>query len=272
MRLFQIDAFTDRVFGGNPAAVVPLERWPDDGLMRSIAMENNLAETAFLVPAGSGIMGGGGDYEIRWFTPTVEVELCGHATLASAHALWAHLGHAGDRLELDSHYSGRLTVRHSEEGRYTLDFPRIPAEPVEMSDPTVEAVIRALGTAPEAMLRSKWDYMAVYANKRDVHGLTPDGRALRAIEARGVIATAPGASHDFVSRFFGPRSGVDEDHATGSAHCTLAPYWAERLGRSSVVGHQVSPRGAEIACAIAGDRVELTGGAVTYLAGEIVGS
>jgi len=259
MRIFQVDAFTRHRFRGNPAAVVPLESWPDDGLLQSIAAENNLAETAFILPEGD-------RYQIRWLTPTIEVDLCGHATLAAAHVAWTELGHRGDTLELDAPRSGRLGVRKADHARYTLDFPALPPTQIEID----EAVSAALGIRPAEMLQSKWDYIAVYENKRDVPALNPDIRAIKQIDARGIIATAPATSHDFVSRFFAPRSGVDEDHATGSAHCSLAPYWAQRLGRQSLSGHQVSPRGAEIGCTLAGDRVELTGGAVTYMRGEII--
>ncbi|MEM0982510.1 MAG: PhzF family phenazine biosynthesis protein [Planctomycetota bacterium] len=259
MRMFQIDAFTDQLFAGNPAAVVPLESWLSDATLQAIAAENNLAETAFLVPRDGG-------YEIRWLTPAIEVDLCGHATLASAHAVWTELGHQGDVLELHSPRSGALRVRRAGESRYTLDFPAVPPKPIGM----VDEIASSLGGEPREMLRSAWDYVAVYESEADVRALNPDLRALREVDARGIIATAPGDEHDFVSRFFGPRSGVDEDHVTGSAHCTLAPLWAERIGKNTLRAFQASPRGGELLCAVVGDRVELTGGAVTYLRGEIM--
>ncbi len=262
---FQVDAFTSRRFRGNPAAVVLVEDgWLADDLMQAIAAEHNLSETAFVSPKG-----GKGTLGIRWFTPTVEVDLCGHATLAAAHVLWNHVGLKGDRLVFSSR-SGPLPVeRLREAGRdlIVLDFPATPPKPVADAELTA-ALAAALGQAPVEVLRSR-DLLAVFDNKRDVHELAPDMARLRDLGVYAVIATAPGAGHDFVSRFFAPRQGVDEDPVTGSAHCTLTPYWAKRLGKPILTAHQVSRRGGELFCEDRGHRVRIGGAAVTYLEGRI---
>lgn len=262
MKLYQVDAFTGRMFHGNPAAVVPLEVWPpEDSFMRAIAAENNLSETAFIVPRSAGEE----DYAIRWFTPTEEVDLCGHATLASAHVLWTELGFESDSIVFASR-SGPLTVSRRD-GLLELDFPESSLEPAGVSTP----LVRALGRQPAEAYRGK-DLLCVFDNKRDVHELEPDFAALARVEGvRGVICTAPGASHDYVCRFFGPAVGVNEDPATGSAQCMLAPYWSKRLGKTTLAAHQVSARGGEMTCRVndPAGRVKIAGHAVTYLKGEI---
>lgn len=281
MKIYHVDAFTAHVFGGNPAAVVPVEQWPSDAVMQQVAAEQNLSEIVFVGPP-SDENGGDADRRLRWFTPTVEVPLCGHATLAAAHVLWNHLDEVVERLTFESH-SGPLTVWHEKQNSddlIVMDFPARTTEPCEI-DP---AIVEALGPSPSEMLRTTRNigvgeeaqpaYIAVYDNKREVHELRPDMKKLAAIHAHGVIATAPGASHDFVSRFFAPRAGVDEDPVTGSAHCALAPYWARRLGKSRLAARQVSKRGGELRCDVvesaSGDRVLLAGKAVTYSVGEVV--
>jgi PhzF family phenazine biosynthesis protein len=257
IKLYQVDAFTDKVFGGNPAAVCPLDSWPDDRMMQQIALENNLSETAFFVPEGTG-------YRIRWFTPTVEVDLCGHATLATAHVLWNHLDHPADEIKFQSR-SGLLTVRR-EEDLITLDFPADRIEKVEAP----AALLQAFSHRPAECYRGKSDYLAVFDREEVVRLLAPDFFLLSKVSARGVIVTSPGSRHDFVSRFFGPQSGVNEDPVTGSAHTTLAVYWAGRLGRNEFSAAQVSARGGLLAVKLEGERVLISGRAVTYLEGQII--
>lgn len=259
----QVDAFTSRRFHGNPAGVAPLDDWLDDDTLQAIAAEHNLSETAFIVASGNGASRSVANYEIRWFTPTVEVDLCGHATLAAAHALWEYAGVRAKAITFESR-SGTLHATR-EAGLITLDFP---AQPVEPCPRAARALAKALGREPAEVLRGK-NYVAVFESKRDVHELRPDFRALAELDAMGVIVTAPAVGHDFVSRYFAPAAGIDEDPVTGSAHCTLAPYWAERLGRSRLTAHQVSARGGELLCEVVGDRVRLSGRAVTYLIGVI---
>lgn len=260
MRLqqLQIDAFSQRVFGGNPAAVVPLRDWLSDACMQAIAAENQLSETAFCVPAGSN-----GAFELRWFTPTTEVALCGHATVATAHALWSELGESADTLRFSTR-SGELRVRR-DDALIWMDFPARPAS--EEKPP--ESLLAGLGCQARAVLAAE-DWLVVLGDAASLRALTPDMRQLAELDRRGVIVTAPGDDdHDFLSRFFAPRCGIDEDPVTGSAHCTLAPYWAERLGRERLRGYQASARGGTVECRHAGDRVHLGGRAVTFLRGEI---
>lgn len=256
--LYQIDAFTDHVFGGNPAAVVVLERWLPDAVLAAIAAENNLAETAFVIP-------GQGACPLRWFTPKAEIDLCGHATLATADVLFR--AYFPERQQLVfSTLSGDLTVtraRRAEADCLSMDFPARPGVP-DRSD----ALVAALGAVPQAVLRAR-DWMAVFATEAEVRALKPDFRALAALDTVGMIATAPGESVDFVSRFFAPRMGIDEDPVTGSAHCTLVPYWSERLGKRTLVARQVSARGGTLWCEQEGARVRMSGQAVQYLRGEI---
>jgi PhzF family phenazine biosynthesis protein len=264
LRYFIVDAFTDRPFAGNPAAVFPLARWLPDATMRSIAAEMALSETAFFAPEDDGL-------RLRWFTPEVEVDLCGHATLASACVLMTQLEPARTAAAFLSR-SGALGVAR-DGARFTLDFPARPPEPEP--DPNLrDAVAAALGRRPRELWRSR-DLVAVFDHAEDVIRLAPDFTALRAIDVHAVIATAP-AGHDptvpdaaFVSRFFAPREGIDEDPVTGSAHCTLVPMWAARLGRDELVGHQVSRRGGVVRGRLAGDRVRLTGDAVLVATGVL---
>ena len=261
MRMYQIDAFTNRLFAGNPAAVVPLGDWPDDDTLLAIAAENNLSETAFFVEGGAG----GADYHLRWFTPEVEVELCGHATLASAHVLFEHLGFTGDTIRFSTVHSGELAASRID-GSIALDFPARGHDPIDVETP----LVRALGRQPAEVYRSTYNLLCVFENKREVLEIEPDPAGIAALDAFGVIATAPGTRHDFVSRYFAPKAGVIEDPVTGSAHCSLAPYWSKRLGKSRLTAHQVSKRGGEMICELGdNDRVRLIGKAMTYLVGEI---
>jgi len=259
--LYQIDAFTDQLFAGNPAAVCPLTAWLPAETMQTIAAENNLAETAFFVPRE----GKEAEYEIRWFTPAVEVELCGHATLASAHVLRRHLNFRGEELVFHSK-SGPLRVSQHESGRLTLDFPSRPPRPL---DTAPEGLFAGLGATPRQLLAGP-DLVALFDTEEEVRALQPDQALLLQVPYRGIIVTAPGSGEvDFVSRFFGPRVGVPEDPVTGSAHTTLVPYWAERLGKTELRARQVSPRGGDLWCELRQDRVLISGYAVTYLKGEI---
>ncbi len=252
--LYQIDAFTDVAFHGNPAAVCPLTEWLPTPTLAAIAAENNLSETAFLV-------GGMGRYHIRWFTPTVEVDLCGHATLASAFVVFEHLEPGRTAVVFDSQ-SGPLTITR-EDGVLFLDFPSRPPEPVAV--PADLATI--LGRAPLEVARAR-DLVALYASEDDVRALAPDFRRLGAFDF-SVAATAPGRDCDFVSRFFAPNFGIDEDPVTGSSHCTLIPYWARRLGKTRLFARQVSLRGGELTCEERGARVRIGGRAVEVLSGTI---
>lgn len=253
--VYQVDAFASQVFEGNPAAVCPLDEWLDDGLMQSIAFENNLAETAFFVKEG-------GAYRIRWFTPQTEVDLCGHATLASAYVLFRELNYAGQTVSFQSN-SGPLSVVENE-GRFELDFPAQVAQPCN----TPAGLEDALGAEVKACYFNE-DLVAVLSNESSVARLTPDFNRLSLIEARGIIATARSRDFDFVNRFFAPRVGVNEDPVTGSAFTKLVPYWAEQLSTNELHAKQLSPRGGEILCTLVADRVRLRGQAVLFLKGEI---
>ncbi len=253
--LYQIDAFTCKVFGGNPAAVVPLESWLDDALMQRIAAENNLSETAFLVKEEE-------HYRIRWFTPTSEVDLCGHATLASAYVLFNILGVKAPVIVFDSR-SGLLHVSREEE-RLVMDFPAQTPSPCE----TPEAVIKAFAMAPVACYKAM-DYIAVFENEADILHVTPDVTALKALDLRGVIITAKSTQYDFTCRFFAPNFGIDEDPVTGSAFTQLVPYWSRVLGKEHFYAAQVSKRGGEVWCDLEGERVNIAGEAALYLKGTI---
>jgi PhzF family phenazine biosynthesis protein len=255
--LYWIDAFTDTVFTGNPAGVVPLDRWPDDAFMQRIAFENGLAETAFFVKTGEN------RYHLRWFTPSAEVDLCGHATLATAFVVFTQLGASDDVLTFESR-SGPLLVTRLADGRLELDFPSRPAVP---ASPPI-ALIQGLGATPVYYAQAQAN-LAVFNNAADVRALRPDFAALATLEQYGTIVTAPGEDCDFVSRFFAPGVGVPEDPVTGSAHCVLTPYWAARLGKKRLHARQVSARGGELWCEQAGDRVKISGYAVLYLKGTI---
>ena len=260
MRLpyFQVDVFTPRTFGGNAAGVCPLREWLPTGVMQTIAAENNLAETAFYVPAADG-------FELRWFTPTMEIDLCGHATIAPALVLFQEYGLPEDAVRFHTR-SGLLTAARRE-GFIELDFPARPGAPCPVPPPALAA---GLGRTPVAVFKAR-DYLAVFSSAEAVAALRPDFRVLAEVDCLGVIATAPGAEPgtDFVSRFFAPRAGVDEDPATGSSHCTLIPYWAGRLDRTKMFARQLSRRGGEIHCEFRGERVGIGGAAVVYSRGEL---
>ncbi|MCK4992313.1 MAG: PhzF family phenazine biosynthesis protein [Bacteroidales bacterium] len=255
--IYQVDAFSREVFKGNPAAVCILDQWPADALMQQIANENNLSETAFTVPAED-------CFEIRWFTPEIEVELCGHATLATAHVLFTYLDHPGDHICFDSIHSGRLTVKRDGD-LLTLDFPADRME--EMVVP--ELIVTALLTPPLKAFRGKTDFLFVFASESEIETMEPDFGLLAQVGGRGVIVTAPGNDVDFVSRFFAPQSGINEDPVTGSAHTSLTPYWAKVLGKMRLTARQLSSRGGELICEDKGERVEISGHAVTYMKGEL---
>ncbi|MGB5626548.1 MAG: PhzF family phenazine biosynthesis protein [Woeseiaceae bacterium] len=254
--IYQVDAFTLGPFSGNPAAVCPLDAWLDDTTMQSIAAENNLAETAFIVASDEG-------YDLRWFTPAIEVDLCGHATLAAGYVILNHLQPDLDAVAFET-LSGRLIVTRDGD-RLSMDFPARAPTPVAVS----QALIDALGEAPSEVHASR-DILAVYDDEARVRALSPDQARLLALdEGLGVIATARGDAVDFVSRFFVPKAGIAEDPVTGSAHCTLVPFWAERLGKLQLVAHQVSPRGGELHCEHRGDRVIMSGQCTLFLTGSI---
>lgn len=255
--VYQVDAFTNQPFKGNPAAVCPLDAWLPDELMQKIAMENNLAETAFIVPYEDA-------FQIRWFTPTTEVALCGHATLASAHVFFSHLHYATNPIRFFSK-SGWLTVTKEIDGKLTLDFPADPAMPADVP----EGLFEALNVHPSLVFKGKFDYLVELRNEEEVRSLTPDFKALSVIPSRGVIVTALGHKHDFVSRGFFPQSGIDEDPVTGSAHCLLTTYWNQKTGKDYFFAQQASARSGEMICKLKGDRVLMTGEAVTVLKGEI---
>jgi predicted PhzF superfamily epimerase YddE/YHI9 len=253
--IYQVDAFTSRVFGGNPAAIVPLETWLPAETMLAIAAENNLSETAFFVAEGEG-------YGLRWFTPTVEMDLCGHATLASAHLIFDKLKPGLQAVRFSTR-SGVLEVKKAGD-LLSMDFPSRPPEKLAPS----AAVSEALGKAPVELWGAR-DYLAVYASADDVLNLKPHAEKTAALDRHAVIATAPGKDCDFVSRFFAPALGVYEDPVTGSAHCTLIPYWAKRLGKAKLSARQVSSRGGELTCEDRVNRVTIAGKAALYLEGSI---
>jgi len=252
---YHVDAFAGAVFRGNPAGVCLLNAWLDDATLLNIAAENKHSETAFLVARGA-------DYDLRWFTPATEVDLCGHATLASAFVVFSEVARNRNSVHFHSR-TGSLTASRVAD-MLTLDFPSLPAAPCAAP----EALVRGLGAQPVAVLKSR-DYLAVFANEAEVRALRPDFADLKSLDCLGIIATAPGDDCDFVSRFFAPRAGVDEDPVTGSAHCTLIPYWAQQLGKTHLLAFQVSHRGGELVCKLAGERVRIGGKAVLYLRGEI---
>lgn len=255
LKQYQVDAFTDKVFGGNPAAVVPLSSWLDDSLLQSIAEENNLSETAFFAVAGN-------NFQLRWFTPVGEVDLCGHATLAAAQVIFEFLGYANPVITFETR-SGALFVEKN--GRsLVMDFPARPPTPCEI----LETVTKALGQRPIEVLAAD-DYLAVFDSEATVRTITPNQSLLCQLDLRGVCITAQGTDVDFVSRFFAPKLGVPEDPVTGSAHCELAPYWAKKLGKNILTAKQVSRRGGNITCEVRLDRVILSGTAVTFMVGEI---
>ncbi|MEX6504806.1 PhzF family phenazine biosynthesis protein [Jiella sp. M17.18] len=261
--LYQVDAFTARRFAGNPAAVVPLDAWLPDETLLAVAAENNLSETAFFVPAGPG------RFELRWFTPTVEVPLCGHATLATAFVLVEVLGEAAQTLTFVTRQSGELTVTRGADGWFDMRFPLRE----QTGSVSAEEVAPALGAQPRAVVEiavpDDVSWLAVYASEAEVRELQPDFRAIADLPPRNIIATARGDAVDFVSRMFAPKAGIDEDPVTGSAHCALVPYWAERLDKTEFTARQVSKRGGDLRCRLDGETVVVSGQAVLYLTGEI---
>jgi PhzF family phenazine biosynthesis protein len=256
LTLYQIDAFAEKAFEGNPAAICPLARWLPDDLMQALAMENNLSETAFFVATQRG-------YRIRWFTPTREVDLCGHATLASAYVLFERLGYKADRILFESN-SGDLTVTREGEW-FTLDFPAQPPQ----ACPVPDAIREAFAAEPAGCLKRE-DYIVVFDDEADVRAASPDLAKLRELDLRGVAATAGSTTHDFVLRFFGPKFGIDEDPVTGSAFTQLVPYWSQVLGKTEFLARQISRRGGLVHCRLAGDRVRIGGRAVQYMVGKVV--
>ena len=251
LKLYQVDAFASHVFAGNPAAVVPLDSWLDDAVLQAIATENNLSETAYTVPEGAG-------YRLRWFTPSAEVALCGHATLGTAYVLFKNGLAKGEAIAFETR-SGRLGVRR-EGDELVMDFPAVPCRPVEPPS----ALIEGLGCRPVEFYAGP-DYMAVLRSEDEVRAVRPKFRALEALDLRGVIVTARGRRADFCSRFFAPKVGVPEDPVTGSAHCQLTPYWSQKLGKNDLRAHQVSARGGELRCVERGKRIEIAGRVVPYL-------
>lgn len=256
LTIYQVDAFTKEVFKGNPAAVCPLENWLQTDLMQKIALENNLSETAFFVKNGD-------VYEIRWFTPTFEIDLCGHATLASAFVIFEVLKLEENVINFHSHKSGKLSVEKNGDV-LTLDFPSRPVQKAEAP----KGLIEAIGKTPKEIFKTR-DYFLVYENEQEILEITPNFSKLLEIDAHGFIVTAKGENSDFVSRFFAPEVGVFEDPVTGSSHCNLIPFWAERLGKNELFGKQISARGGELFCELRDDRVKIGGNAVLYLKGEI---
>jgi len=256
IKFYQVDAFTDKLFGGNPAGVCPLEEWLPEDVMQNIAFENNLAETAFFVINGE-------DYELRWFTPLAEVDLCGHATLAASHIIFNHLGYNREKIIFHSR-SGELIVRQKED-LLVLNFPSDNMREVEIS----EDIYNGIGKKPVEMYKGKTDYMLVYETQKEIEEIVPNFSEIEKSGARGVIVTAKGEEVDFVSRFFAPLVGVNEDPVTGSAHTSLIPYWAVKLGKKELTAMQLSKRKGKLFCKLINGRVEIAGYAVTYLEGSI---
>jgi PhzF family phenazine biosynthesis protein len=259
LSVFQVDAFTSKAFGGNPAAVCPLTAWLDDEILRLVAAENNLSETAYFVPNGE-------QYELRWFTPRCEVRLCGHATLASAFVIVQILAPIVDSVRFQTRYSGMLTVRR-EGNLLAMDFPSLA--PWTCPKPPAD-LIKGLGKPPSEVVQIEDNYFAVYKSEEEVRNLRPDFGLLEKLHPAGVAATAPGKDADFVSRYFAPSYGIPEDPVTGSTHCSLAPYWAKRLGKTKLHARQISERGGELWCEVKGDRVIIKGSAVLTMRGELL--
>lgn len=258
--IYQVDAFTSALFGGNPAAVVPLDQWLSDETMQSIAAENNLSETAFFVKNGEA-------FNLRWFTPAIEVDFCGHATLATAHILFTELAYENPSIRFNTRV-GELLVKNLGKGKYLMDFPADKLSPMEVSRELLEAI----GTPPVEAFKGREDILYVVNSREEVEDTQPDFKALGEVSDRGVLVTAPGDDCDFVSRCFFPNAGVDEDPVTGSAHTTLTPYWAKRLKKPKMVARQISQRGGYLECELSEDdkKVKLIGNAVTYLKGQIL--
>jgi PhzF family phenazine biosynthesis protein len=255
LKQYQVDAFARRIFTGNPAAVCPLNAWLDDKVLQALAEENNLSETAFFVPTPGG-------FHLRWFTPVAEVDLCGHATLASAHVIFEILGYPEQVIQFETR-SGTLAVERRG-GLLSMSFPSMPPKPC----PPPPALIEGLGRNPVEILAAQ-DYIAVFETEAVIRSISPELTKLKELGLRGVSVTAPGSSVDFVSRFFAPKFGIPEDPVTGSVHCTLAPYWASKLGKATLTAQQVSKRGGDILCEVNGGRVVLLGSAITFMVAEI---
>jgi len=268
--IYQVDAFASQVFAGNPAAVCPLEAWLPDALMQAIALENNLSETAFVVKRGAGAERDGAEYDLRWFTPAHEVDLCGHATLGSSYVIANQLDAGATEIKFHTR-SGLLTVTRDGE-IYTLDFPVLPSTRIDddsaIARAVAQAVAGALGAAP-LELWDQMDMMAVFGSEAEVAALVPDMNKVAALDTRGVIATAPGDTCDFISRFFAPRAGIPEDPVTGSAHCITTPYWAAQLGKNRMSARQISARGGALDVELRGERVRISGRVVPYMEGRI---
>ena len=258
--LFHVNAFTDQPFRGNPAAVCPLKDWLDDGLLRKVAAENNLSETAFFLPVGD-------HFELRWFTPRCEVSLCGHATLASAYVLLNLLGHGIDTVRFETRFSGPLSVCRNGES-FAMDLPAMFAT---ICYPPPDVLLASLGRGPlpTTVLEANETYVAVYETAAAIQNIRPDFANLEQLHPFAVSVTAPGDDADFVSRYFAPSYGIPEDPVTGSAHCVLTPYWTERLGRSKLYARQLSERGGQLWCEMAGERVHIRGNAVLTLQGSL---
>lgn len=257
LKIYQVDAFTDTVFSGNPAAVCPLDTWPDDTLLQKIAMENNLSETAFYVKQTD-------HYSIRWFTPSVEVDLCGHATLAAAFVLFNYESHPGDIIYFNSPRSGKLTV-HKNGNLLVMNFPSDVIKSVPVSD----LMNSCFNISPKEVVKGLSDYLFIYDNEDRIRQIIPYFENINKLNCRGVIVSAKGYQADFVSRFFAPRVGVPEDPVTGSAHTTLIPYWADKLGKDTLKALQLSKRSGQLYCRHLGNRVEIGGSARLYLKGHI---
>jgi len=257
IKIHQVDAFTEKLFHGNPAAVCVLDGWLSDDLMQKIGSENNLSETAFIVPKGD-------EYEIRWFTPTVEVDLCGHATLASAFVLFEHYSHPTKKINFHSKSRGMLAVEKND-NVLTLDFPVDSVNKVDVP----ESLLNAFNLKPQECYKGKTDYLLIYSSQEEIENIEPDFNLILSSGERGVIVSATGNDTDFVSRFFAPQAGVNEDPVTGSAHTTLTPVWSKKLNKTFLTAKQISKRGGELKCELIGDRVKISGSAVTYLVGEI---
>jgi len=257
LKMYQVDAFAENVFSGNPAAVVPLESWLPDETMQNIALENNLSETAFFISTANG-------FHIRWFTPAAEVDLCGHATLATAHVLFNHHDYSEKEIQFESR-SGILRVK-KEKDWIALNFPASFVNEFSIS----EKIKEAFSISPQQCFRGRDDIMLVYQNEKEIRNLRPDFQKINEIEARGIIVTARSDKFDFVSRFFAPAVGVNEDPVTGSAHTMLIPYWAKTLAKNELSAKQISARGGVLKCKYLNDRVEIGGKAVTFLTGTIL--
>jgi PhzF family phenazine biosynthesis protein len=256
--LFQVDAFTNQLFKGNPAAVLPLEAWLPDEQLQSIALENNLSETAFFKAKRN-------EYHLRWFTPTIEVNLCGHATLATAHVLMEHLGQGQNGQLTFQTLSGPLRVRREQKGWYVMNFP---SDNLQLIPPP--SVLReALAINPIETYKGREDLLVILQDQHTIEQLKPDFRLLEKLDYRGIIVTAPGRKTDFVSRCFYPNAGIDEDPVTGSAHTTMTPYWARRLDKPELTAFQASTRSGHLRCRLLNERVEISGQAVTYMEGRI---